>query len=74
MRTIHLSFLGVIHKIFQLELATQACRARLSWLVKLYENLTYVHMWPAAIALNYSVKDIQNDVHQIIYIIYIYDI
>ena len=23
---IHLSFLGVIHKIFQLELATQACQ------------------------------------------------
>jgi len=25
-RTIHLYFLGVIHKIFQLELATQACQ------------------------------------------------
>jgi len=25
-RTIRLSFLGVIHKIFQLELATQACQ------------------------------------------------
>ena len=30
---------------------------------KLYENLTYVRMRPAAIALNYSVKDIRNDVH-----------
>ena len=42
-------------------------RARLSWLVKLYENLTYVRMRPAAIALNYSLKDIRNDVRQIIY-------
>ena len=38
---------------------------RLSWLVKLYENLTYVRMWPAVIALNYSIKDIRNDVRQI---------
>jgi len=44
------------------------CCARLSWLVKLYENLTYVRMQPAAIALNYSVKDIWNNVRQIIYI------
>ena len=37
---------------------------RLSWLVKLpYENLTqYVCMRPAANTLNYSVKDIRNDV------------
>ena len=41
---------------------------RLSWLVKLYENLTYVRMRPAAIALNYSVKDIRNDVRRIIII------
>jgi len=34
---------------------------------KLYENLTYVRMRPAAIALNYSLKDIRNDVRQIIY-------
>ena len=40
----------------------------LSWLVKLYENLTYVRMRPAANALNYSVKDIRKDVCQIIYI------
>ena len=40
---------------------------RLSWLVKLYGNLTYVRMRPAAIALNYSVKDIRHDVRQIIY-------
>ena len=39
----------------------------LSWLVKLYENLTYVRMQPAAIRLNYSVKDIRSDVCQIIY-------
>ena len=39
---------------------------RLSWFVKLYENLTYVHMRPVAIALNYSVKGIRNDVRQII--------
>ena len=39
-------------------------------MVKLYENLTYVCMRPAATALNYSVKDIQNDVRQkYIYII-----
>ena len=44
--------------------------ARLSWLVRLYKNLTYVRMQPAAIVLNYSVKDIWNDVRQII--IYIY--
>ena len=50
-----------------LELATQACH----WLVKLYGNLTYVRMWPVAIALNYSVKDIRHDVRQIIYT-YIY--
>ena len=43
-------------------------RARLSWLVKLYENLTYVRMRPAATALNYSVKDIWNDVRQKIHI------
>ena len=45
---------------------------RLSWLVKLYGNLTYVRMRPAAIALNYSVKDIRHDVRQIIYIYIIY--
>ena len=28
-----------------------------SWLVKLNKKLTYVRMRPAAIALNYSVKD-----------------
>ena len=39
---------------------------RLSWLVKLYGNLTYVCMRPVAIALNYSVKDIWQDVRQII--------
>ena len=44
---------------------------RLSWLVKLYGNLTYVRMRPAAIALNYSIKDIRHDVRQIIYIIII---
>ena len=38
---------------------------RLSWLAKLYENLTYVRMQPAAIALNFSFKDIRNDVRQI---------
>ena len=32
-----------------LELATHPSTPRLSWLVKLYENLTYVHMQPAAI-------------------------
>ena len=42
-------------------------RPRLSWLVKLYGNLTYVRMRPAAIELNYSVKDIRHDVRQIIY-------
>ena len=37
--TISLSFLGVIHKIL------------VSYKhAKLYENFTYVHMWPAAIA------------------------
>ena len=41
---------------------------KLSWLVKLYGNLTYVRMRPAAIALNYSVKDIRHDVRQIIII------
>ena len=41
---------------------------RLSWLPKLYENLTYVCMRPAAIVLNYSVMDIWNDVCQIIII------
>ena len=45
MRTIRLSFLGAIHKIFQLALATTSM-PRLSWLVKLYENLTYVCMRP----------------------------
>ena len=45
---------------------------RLSWLVKLYENLTYVCMRPTAIALNYSIKDIRNDICQII-IIYIHE-
>ena len=49
-------FRGVIHKILASYKHT-----------KLYENLTYVHMRPAAIALNYSIKDIQNDVRQIIY-------
>ena len=33
---------------------------RLRWLVKLYENLTYVRMRPVANVLNYSVKDIRN--------------
>ena len=62
-------FLGVIHKIFQAHLgASYPSMPRLSWLVKLYGNLTYVRMWPAAIALNYSVKDIRHDVRQIIYI------
>ena len=39
---------------------------RLSWLIKLYENLAYVRMRPAAIALNYSIKDIRNNVYQIV--------
>ena len=60
MRTIRLSFLGVIHKIL------------VSYKhAKLYENLIYIRMRPAAIALNYSVKDIRNDVRQNIYNIYI---
>ena len=46
MRTIRLPFLGVIHKIL----------ARYKH-AKLYENLTHVRMRPAAIALNYSIKD-----------------
>ena len=45
-----------------MELAIYPSMPRLDWLVKLYENLTYVRMRPAAIALNYSVKDIRNDV------------
>ena len=49
-----------------MELAIYPSMPRLDWLVKLYENFTYVRMWPAAIALNYSVKDIRNDVRQII--------
>ena len=68
MRTIHLSFLGVIHKIFQLELLAipkhdLLCKAKLAG-----KNVrkSYIRMRPAAIALNYSVKDIRNDVHQII--------
>ena len=36
---------------------------------KLYENLTYVHMRPAVIALNYSVENTWNDVCQKIIII-----
>ena len=40
-------------------------------LVKLYKNLTYVRMQPAAIVLIYGVKDVWKDVRQIIYI-YIY--
>jgi len=53
--------------------ASNPSMPRLSWLVKLYENLTYVCMRPTAIALNYSIKDIRNDVRQIIIIIiYIY--
>ena len=67
MRTIHLSFLGVIHKIFQLELLAipkhdLLCKAKLAG-----KNVrkSYIRMRPAAIALNYSVKDIRNDVHQI---------
>ena len=51
-----LSFLGVIHKI----LASYKH-------AKLYEYLTFVRMWPVAIALNYSVHDIRNDIRQIIY-------
>ena len=59
-------FLGVIHKIFQAHLgASYPSMPRLSWLVKLYGNLTYVRMRPAAIALNYSVKDIRHDVRRI---------
>ena len=64
-------FLGVIHKIFQAHLgASYPSMPRLSWLLKLYGNLTCVRMRPAAIALNYSVKDIRHDVRQIIIIIY----
>ena len=59
--------LGVIHKIFQAHLGdSYPSMPRLSWLVKLYGNLTYVRMRPADIALNYSVKDIRHDVRQII--------
>ena len=54
------------------DLSTGASNPRLSWLVKLYENLTYARMRPMAIALNDSVKDIRNDVHQIM--IYIWKI
>ena len=63
-------FLGVIHKISQAHVgASYPSMPRLSWLVKLYGNLTYVNMRPATIALNYSVKDVRHDVRQIIYII-----
>ena len=48
------------------DLSSYPSMPRLSWLVKLYGNLTYVRMRPAAIALNYSVKDIRHDVRQII--------
>ena len=53
------------------DLSSYPSMPRLSWLVKLYGNLTYVRMRPAAIALNYSVKDIRHDVRQIIIIIII---
>ena len=71
MRMIHLFFffVGVIHKIFQVHLgASYPSMPRLSWLLKLYGNPTYVCMRPAAIALNYRVKDVRHDVQQIIYI------
>ena len=62
-RMIHVFCLDVIHKIFQAHLgASYPSMLRLSWLVKLYENLTYVCMQPAAIALNYSIKDIRHNV------------
>ena len=49
---------------------TRSPHSPVAWLhgrVGPYGNLTYVRMQPAAIALNYSVKDIRHDVRQIIY-------
>jgi len=59
-------FLGFIHKIFQLELAT-AKHAKAKLAGKVVQK-SYVCKRTAAITLNYSIKDIQNDIHQIIYI------
>ena len=56
MRTLRLQFLAVfISVIFQSHLGA-------NWLLSCYENLIKVRMRPAAIALNYSVKNIRNDV------------
>ena len=63
-------FRGVIHTIFQAHLgASYPTMPKLSLLLKLYENLTCARMRPAAISLNYSIKDIRHDARQIIYII-----
>ena len=57
-----LSFLGVIHKIFQLELATPKHAKGKAKLADKVVRKSCVCMWPAATALNYSIKDIRNDV------------
>ena len=65
---LRLSFLAVFHNCCH-------SSSRCSWLSEKPSStkiLLTFHTWPAAIALNYSVKNIRNDVHQLIYI-YIYE-
>ena len=60
MRTLQLS---LIKDYLSRAIATHIPKAKLAGRkINLYKNLTHDCMQPAAIALNYSVKDIQNDV------------
>ena len=61
-RTLRLQFLAAFHKCHQSHLGA-------SWLPSCTKILLKVRTRPAAIALNYSVKNIRNDVQQIIIII-----
>ena len=65
MRTLRLQSLAIFHKrhLSQSHLGA-------SWLLSCTKILLKVCTRPAAIALNYSVKDIRNDVRQIIIIIF----
>ena len=67
-RTLRLQFLAAFHKC---HLSKSPWSSGASWLPSCTKILLKVRTRPAAIALNYSVKNIRNDVRQIIIIIII---
>ena len=66
-RTVYLSYKGAYGRCCpSWQLVIHAHASWLSKKTKLYKNLT-IHMRPVATALNYSIENIRNDIHQKIY-------